>query len=78
MTAGKEQLTTNVQFNLNSTRNVNLNSASDFNSSQIRPVPNLSDLNEMASPRIRHALGSGVRQHWREILCKADHGSLTR
>lgn len=71
MAAGKEQLTTNEQLNLNSTRNAK-NSVSDFNSSQNRPRPNVSDLSEVASPRIRHALGSGVRQHWREILCKPD------
>lgn len=64
MAIGKEQPTTNEQLN------VNLNSVSDFNGSLNRPSANVSDLKEMASPRIRHALGSGVRQHWREILCK--------
>lgn len=64
MAIGKEQPTTNEQLN------VNLNSVSDFNGSQNRHSANVSDLKEMASPRIRHALGSGVRQHWREILCK--------
>lgn len=70
MTTCKEQPTTNEQMNLNSNLNVNLSCVSDSNNGPNIPSPNAFDPKEIASPRIKHALGSGVRQHWREILCK--------